>query len=100
MCVYTHRYIDTHTHTHIYIEVDLGEPWLTKYLYFTPYFHFENPNDRSEPLNVISILKCAWRPNFTFLEFSYYLLSNFENCCFAVNSKNFWTIRSAIFKVA
>ena len=39
----------------IYIEVDLGEPWLTKCLYSTPYFHFESPNDRSEPLDVISI---------------------------------------------
>ena len=27
---------------------------------------FQSPNSRSKPLDVISILKCAWRPNFTF----------------------------------
>ena len=66
------------------------------------YFHFENPNNRSEPLNMFSILKCAWKPILHFLECFYYLLSHFENCRSTVNSKkskNFWTIGSAIFKV-
>ena len=44
----------------------ISEPWSKMRLYSTPYFHFENPNNRSEPLNMISILKCAWRLNFTF----------------------------------
>ena len=34
-----------------------------------PYLRFQSPNNQSEPLNMISILKCAWRPNFIlFLE--------------------------------
>ena len=41
-------------------------PWSKTRLYFMSYFHFESPNNRSEPLDVISILKCAWRLNFTF----------------------------------
>ena len=30
------------------------------------YFLVESPNSRSEPLNMISMLKYAWRPNFIF----------------------------------
>ena len=30
------------------------------------FFNFRSPKSQSEPLDVISILKCAWRPNFTF----------------------------------
>ena len=30
------------------------------------FFHFRSPNRRSKPLDVISTIKCAWRPNFTF----------------------------------
>ena len=51
-----------------FIEMSYGEPWSKTRLYSTPYFHFESPNNRSEPLDVISILKCAWRLNFTFFE--------------------------------
>ena len=43
------------------------------------YFNFKNPNIRSELFNMFFILKCAWRPNFTFFYFFYYLLSQFEN---------------------
>ena len=42
---------------------------------------FQNPNGRSEPFILFSILICAWRPNFTFFfEFFYYLLSILQNC--------------------
>ena len=30
------------------------------------FFHFQSPNRRSKPLDIQSILKCAWRQNFTF----------------------------------
>ena len=30
------------------------------------FLHFQSPNHRSKPLDVISTIKCAWRPNFTF----------------------------------
>ena len=44
-----------------------GEPWSKmSWCSMALYFYFENPNDRSEPFNVFSILKCAWRPNFIF----------------------------------
>ena len=33
-----------------------------------PYLRFQSPNTRFEPINMISILKCAWRPNFIFFE--------------------------------
>ena len=32
------------------------------------FFHFQSTNRRSKPLDIQSILKCAWRPNFTFFE--------------------------------
>ena len=43
------------------------------------FFNFQSLKSRSKPLNVISILKCAWGPNFIFFYFFYYLLSHFEN---------------------
>ena len=33
------------------------------------YLHFQSPNSRSEPLNIIFIIKYAWRPNFIFFRF-------------------------------
>ena len=36
------------------------------------YFCFQSPNSRSEPLNMIYMLKCVWRPDFIF--FGYFLL--------------------------
>ena len=32
------------------------------------FFRFQSPNSQSEPLDAIYILRCAWRPNFTFFE--------------------------------
>ena len=46
---------------------------------YKSFFRFQNLKSRSEPLDVISILKYALRPNFKFSEFFYYLLSYFEN---------------------
>ena len=64
----------------------------------TLYFYFENPNNQSELLKMFSILKCAWRPNFTFFQIcllfikSHWKLQirrskNFY-CFFTVHSKN------------
>ena len=49
---------------------------LQQFLSYNKYFlHFQSSNRRSKPLDVISTIKCAWRPNFTFfLIFFYYLL--------------------------
>ena len=30
------------------------------------FLRFQSPNSQSEPLDAIYILRCAWRPNFTF----------------------------------
>ena len=58
-CVYIYIYI--------YIVLGLATSWSKTTWCSTPhYFHFENPNDRSEPFILYSILICAWRPNFTF----------------------------------
>ena len=70
------------------------------HLYSTPYLHFQSSNGRSEPLKMFSMLKCAWRPNFTFFGIFLLFIKPLWNRWSNVNSKNFWTIRSAIFKVA
>ena len=39
--------------------------WVTT-SYNKHFLNFQSPNRRSKPLDVISTIKCAWRPNFTF----------------------------------
>ena len=66
--VYLSLYIYIYIYVYIYIyEMGYGElRSKATILLHTHILRFENSNDRSELLNMISILKCAWRPNFTF----------------------------------
>ena len=59
-----------------------GELWSKMRWCSTPYFHFESPNDRSEPLDVISILKCAWRLIFTFFGIFLLFIKHFSKFLF------------------
>ena len=49
---------------------------------YGPNLKFENPKSRSKPFNLFSILKCAWRPNFTFFWNFFIIYWCVQNCCF------------------
>ena len=38
-------------------------------VYTNSVLRFQSSNSPSEVLNMFSILKCAWKPNFTFFDF-------------------------------
>ena len=47
---------------------------------------FQSSNSRSEPFNMISILKCAWRPNFIFFEICLLFIKYFTKLLLLDNS--------------
>ena len=49
----------------VYEEGSSYNCWVTT-SYNNYFLHFQSPNRRSKPLDVISTIKCACRPNFTF----------------------------------
>ena len=53
---------------------------------------FQNSNCRFQVLNMFSILKCAWRPNFTFFGIFLLFLNDFWKSVFGINSV--WTVKS------
>ena len=55
---------------------------------FTPrsFLRFQNSNCRFQVLNVFSISKCAWRPNFTFFGIFLLFLNDFSKSVFGMNS--------------
>ena len=61
---------------------------------FTPrsFLRFQNSNCRFQVLNVFSISKCAWRPNFTFFGIFLLFLNDFWKSVFGMNSV--WTVKS------
>ena len=62
-------YIILYIHIYIHILYEEGSSynifWVTT-SYNKLFLHFQTLNRQSKPLDVISTIKCAWRPNFTF----------------------------------
>ena len=75
VCTITKRYIIIEEGSnYIILRWHILQPYAYKLFCF-----FQSPNSRSEPFNMISILKCAWRPNFTFFGIFLLFINHFEN---------------------